>query len=58
LTLTARILFATLIGGARERRLCELLKDYHATKKNLIIIFVLYKREVRTLFVAVICSPG
>jgi len=31
---------------ARDRRLVDLLKNYHSSRKNKIIIFVLYKKEV------------
>lgn len=30
---------------ARERRLLELLKQYHASRTNRVLIFVLYKKE-------------
>ena len=39
----------SLTGSAREKRLLELLKEYHPEKKNLILIFALYKREVHAL---------
>jgi hypothetical protein len=37
-----------LVGGHRERRLIELLKQYAPSKDNLILVFALYKREVPT----------
>lgn len=30
---------------ARERRLVELLKKYHSSRKNRVLVFVLYKKE-------------
>lgn len=32
-------------SAQREKRLLDLLTTYHATRTNLILIFVLYKRE-------------
>lgn len=31
--------------AARDRRLEELLRKYHASRKNRILVFVLYKKE-------------
>jgi ATP-dependent RNA helicase DBP3 len=36
-------------AGRREKRLLELLALYHSTRSNLILIFVLYKREAEQL---------
>ena len=30
---------------AREKRLLELLKKYHGSRKNRVLVFVLYKKE-------------
>ena len=30
---------------ARERRLIELLRKYHSSRKNRVLVFVLYKKE-------------
>lgn len=30
---------------AREKRLLELLKKYHSSRKNRVLVFVLYKKE-------------
>ena len=35
--------------GKRERRLLELLQEYHSTRTNRILIFVLYKKEAPLL---------
>lgn len=35
--------------GKREKRLVELLNDYHSSRSNRVLVFVLYKREAGVL---------